>query len=121
MRKVLLVLTALLSITKPPMAEREHWSTVHWVGIVGAGSGLDLAVRLPFITKSWRDTPVKRVALVTGFEALQAVVQHYRGVWFKECSPGEGACGWNHREFWAPALGAIGMELVIWQVKKLFH
>jgi hypothetical protein len=76
---------------------------------LAAGAGLDLAAQLPILPRGMRDTPFKRVLLVTfigiTYEAGEEAVARDRGI------RGDGF-GFGLADLACDVLGAVTMELI---------
>lgn len=72
----------------------------------GAGAVLDLVARGPWITKSWRDRPWKRVAIVAVIGAAYEITDWRRAV-------SGGRVGFGALDLAADVVGAVLAEFVV--------
>lgn len=84
---------------------------------VAAGAAIDVALRGPWVARSWHDTAVKRVALTCAIGAMHEVVQMVEAVAERRSGPGY---GFSPLDLAADCAGAVGMELLWAGARRLF-
>ena len=82
-----------------------------------AGAAIDVAVRGPWITKSWRNSALKRIMLTCAVGAAYEGVQMVEAWAENNSGPGY---GFSPLDLAATCSGALGMEITVAAVKALF-
>lgn len=90
-------------------------------GHAGAGAAIDALVRGPWITRSWRNTPVKRVAWAAAISSLYEAL----GTVYIAASPdlelGAPGYGFSLKDIGAGIVGAVAVELIVGLGKAVFQ
>lgn len=115
MRRAALVLAMGLVVSVPAQAQwldpDRRWNADQWQH-AALGAALDVIVRGPWVTKSWRDTWAKRFAwsMALGCVALETyqVYESAQRGWL-----GQEGGGFGLLDCAAVAMGALAMEIVV--------
>jgi len=75
-----------------------------------AGAALDVVVRGPYITDSWRDTPIKRIAWVATIGAAYEGLQYFEAR--ANGTLGQPGYGFSLKDLGFDVLGAVAVELM---------
>ena len=82
-----------------------------------AGAILNIAVRGPYVTKSWNNTAYKRILLVAGVGATYELLQYYEARQLGRL--GKVGYGFSPKDLVLDVAGATATEVVIWGIRKI--
>lgn len=122
MRKLLLLAALLVGLAKPAQGQYLDpdycWTCLDSRHHAYAGAILDVVVRAPFVADSWNNRAWKRVLLVCGTGAVYEGMQAYEA---KQTGRlGQVGYGFSPKDLAMDCGGAVGAELVIAGLRKVF-